>query len=317
MDNNVIGTKELLRKMKETWSPYQSGQLIRFKDRYVAMPMTLDMEMYRGQTKDYGHLKASIFRNNDAVRQCIDEAKLREFKGVAKSISIISDELTGQFDPVAIAQHYGMATDYLDITNSFAVALFFAICKFDEDCGGYRPLKTSEIKDNPYGVIYHTVSLVMSIYGDDYMPLGFSSLNRPSAQRGFMIRDKNGDFLDGIFAKWRFKHSRYLSDNVFRFFHSGNDIMPPDDSPTLIKLIEDIKASDTVYRPYYLDACREHKLDGTDEELISMLGDVSVTEQMPSWDLDMLAAIDMELRENNYLIRNNVPIYARLCYCGD
>lgn len=44
-----------------------------------------------------------------------------------------------QVDYVGLAQHYGLKTDVLDVTNSIEVAMFFAMCDYDSDTDSYKP----------------------------------------------------------------------------------------------------------------------------------------------------------------------------------
>lgn len=58
----------------------------------------------------------------------------------------------------ALAQHYGLATHLLDLTNDFRAALFFAACKYEASTDSYRPLTQSDIdesEDTKYGYIFH------------------------------------------------------------------------------------------------------------------------------------------------------------------
>src|SRR5438105_2948874 len=51
-------------------------------------------------------------------------------------------------DEVAVAQHYGLPTGYLDLTQSFEVATFFASCRYDTQTKQWEPVGEGE------GVIY-------------------------------------------------------------------------------------------------------------------------------------------------------------------
>lgn len=64
----------------------------------------------------------------------------------------------------ALAQHYGLETSWLDITNDFNVALFFATCYWDN--GEWKPLtkEQTEVDDNhKYGMIFHMPSNRMTM----------------------------------------------------------------------------------------------------------------------------------------------------------
>ncbi len=65
-----------------------------------------------------------------------------------------------------LAQHYGIETCWLDITNDFNVALFFACCYWDEKEKRWLPLtqKQTEVDENhKYGMIFHMPSYQMPL----------------------------------------------------------------------------------------------------------------------------------------------------------
>jgi hypothetical protein len=51
-------------------------------------------------------------------------------------------------DEVAVAQHYGLPTGYIDLTQSFEVASFFACCEYDRETQSWNPASEAE------GVVY-------------------------------------------------------------------------------------------------------------------------------------------------------------------
>ena len=65
-----------------------------------------------------------------------------------KGVSVLSEQL---------AQHYGLKTQWLDITNDFEVALFFACCKYNKNYNMWSPLTKSDFNRNEntqYGIIF-------------------------------------------------------------------------------------------------------------------------------------------------------------------
>ena len=54
-------------------------------------------------------------------------------------------------DKVALAQHYGIHTECLDMSESLEVSAFFACCQFDEKSGSYIPCTSGR------GILYHAV----------------------------------------------------------------------------------------------------------------------------------------------------------------
>lgn len=163
------------------------------------MPKIEEMGVYRGQYKDYRALRSGLYRDENPYRQAVSRAKIKEFGAYPYEVPGFS-RISQYGMPIdAIAQHYSLATDYLDVSGSFAVALFFATCRYDAKSQNYRPLNHKEIRENPYGVVYETT--YMEIPFDELEVIGFSPLNRPSCQQSLMVHDLNNGNLDHMFYK--------------------------------------------------------------------------------------------------------------------
>lgn len=55
------------------------GQVIRYGERYIPMPKMEDMCVYRGETYNRENIHSGVYRADDAIRECIREAKMNEF----------------------------------------------------------------------------------------------------------------------------------------------------------------------------------------------------------------------------------------------
>src|SRR5574344_1211332 len=139
----------------------------------------------------------------------------------------LSINLTG------MAQHYGLHTDYLDITNNFDVACFFATCKYEN--GKYHPIGNIQ----KAGVIYKINELFMttpyfkSDVEIDY--LGWQPLPRPEQQRASVLKvskDTNLDTVNGV-QKYYFKHSISQSKKIWKMFDEGKTLFPDDSAADL------------------------------------------------------------------------------------
>lgn len=302
----------LLRNQYRNSSTSWPGELLGFKDRIVAMPVIQGMSVFRGQIRDYGSLRSGLYRDRDPYKQAISLAKQKEFETCLSDVPAFSRMIAQGMPVSAVAQHYGLATEYLDVSGSFDVALFFATCTYDREKKRYRPLNHKEILDNPLGMIYNT--LCLAIPYDDLEIIGFSSLNRPSRQHSILIRDRNDNNLDRLFGKWRFEHSVRLSKEMYRLFKNGNALFPGNDSESLETLAVKIRNSMTVNRHLYLESCHKIGLTGTDEELISNAKDFEFTETDLKLSPQDIMRFDHDIERANFIRNSGMQFTERLCY---
>lgn len=140
----------------------------------------LDLRIFRGQNKPYPLIPS--FQRLDEVHRCIAYIKREEFKAFFKltpyfqilsKMSILGTYF--EFDLDAIAQHYGFATNYLDITTNEQVARFFAYTYYKNgkyypiaDFKGYKP------------TLYTTLSIIFYGNSKSLVPAGFQTTKSKS-----------------------------------------------------------------------------------------------------------------------------------------
>ncbi len=247
---------------------------------------------YRGENALFGSSKPAIHRKapgnpeDRIIYYFIAEMKIYEFQRLIGRFNVVKN---WSFDVLyrAIAQHYGIPTDWLDVTNDFEVALFFACCKFDTETNSYRPLKDADFKDETgtYGVLYKADSFLADlIYGSTegksgIMPIGFQPFMRCHRQYGYAyVMDEYEDLYDSkTFQVMKFKHSIGLSEKIYNDMDGGNKIFPREGLNSIQEEINQInKAStfskgafETAYRllnmdKYNIDIMRELRKKGID-----------------------------------------------------
>jgi hypothetical protein len=122
-------------------------------------------------------------------------------------------------DRIAVAQHYGIPTGYLDLTDDFDVAAFFATCR--ETDGQWEPLKDG------VGVIY---KVGRDDCGELLKPLGPQPLARPFEQKAWVIELPLFHAFDG----WRevsiilFQQSKAVGQHFLDRFGGGSKLFPAD-----------------------------------------------------------------------------------------
>lgn len=113
-----------------------------------------------GKTSGYSSLGRTLIKCGDNGEQdrylSLLEANIRIeiFAGFLSNFRQFREFPFGTPRPELIAQHYGLNTQYLDVTDDIKVAMFFACCKHIEN-NVYEPITEKHVEDmGEYGVIY-------------------------------------------------------------------------------------------------------------------------------------------------------------------
>lgn len=209
---------------------------------------------YRGQTQDYGNCLSGLDRIQDDHKLFAALCRSIYFKQALETHPVIMQmrdlvlDLDARTQPLpvcmnleGIAQHYGLATEYLDITNNFSVASFFATQRWDSKTKKFEPMRAT----NAPGVIYKMHPVFMMAVGSvcdemPYQPVGWQPFPRPEQQRANAIRLKPGEGLSqaGGAAKYYFQHSRNQSKRIHEEFEGGDKLMPADDLASFADSLE-------------------------------------------------------------------------------
>ena len=106
--------------------------------------------LFRGEIQNYHKsipslnrmLKDGMSNKEKELIRVIAHLRKRQFGRLIWKINVVpywEAEISDiNFD--ALAQHYGLATHLMDLTNDFKAALFFATCKYVPETDSYRPL---------------------------------------------------------------------------------------------------------------------------------------------------------------------------------
>lgn len=202
------------------------------------------MLQYRGQNEDFGVCNTTLDRCRSKEKQLLNICKTIAFEELLEIHPFVKYLHTlppiGEnylcLNLTGMAQHYGLHTNYLDITNNFDVACFFATCKFEK--GKWEPLGNT----NKPGVIYEINDTLMPPFFENENNkeifleyLGWQPLPRPEQQRASVLRvakDTNLDKVSGV-QKYYFKHSISQSKKIWKQFDEGKALFPDDSAADL------------------------------------------------------------------------------------
>lgn len=233
---------------------------------------------YRGENQEYPSSLPSLRRKTigmsayeEELTWIIAEMRIRQFWYFIWKFSIVPYWEANLCDVNyhALAQHYGLDTYLIDLTNDFKTALFFATCKYnyEEDC--YEPLTQEDVDgDFKYGIIYHTPNWTIDFNNmvsnfwymehmyDKQMPdlcsgdmdgyafqIGFQPFLRCHYQSGYIFPMRFSCSLqeDYRFERLRFRQSVALSERVFNMMDKGQKIFPREGITKARSIIQDIK----------------------------------------------------------------------------
>lgn len=214
-------------------------------------------ELYRGEICDYGVTSgySSLGRfirnqrcNNDEekyIQFFIGQMRIICFHGFLTLFRQYIEFPFGAPLGGIIAQHYGLDTQFLDVTDDVKVALFFACCK-NIGNNKYRPITESDLNDlGTQAVLY---------FGNDNFAkiIGYQPFCRCHKQRGYYIDTDiisqcwNQCMLSTIgYTKCFFDRTPKLSKRIFEEFDGGRTLFPEDGLSQFSNEIEQIRATNT------------------------------------------------------------------------
>lgn len=124
---------------------------------------------YRGENQIFPESLPSLHRKlkqysskkEKELYRLVADMRIAEFSCLLKKFSHVREWKNCDILYEALAQHYGLETGWLDITNDFNVALFFATCYWDRKLKKWQPLtkEQTEVDENHrYGMLFHMPS---------------------------------------------------------------------------------------------------------------------------------------------------------------
>jgi hypothetical protein len=229
--------------------------------------------LYRGQTQRHQPCVPGVFRGLSFVdhpqklsrleraRCFLARVRLEEF------LSALAEHPATEFAqqirlvtyPEAIAQHYEMLTDRIDLTQDPQIAAFFATNERALD-GRWRP------KTKGTGVIYRLdfpfFLRCLRARSADLEWIGRQALPRPGEQRAWTFRLALGRDLEAYpIDIFTFDHHRSAGERLNAKFDGGRTLFPTD---VLSEVAAKIRASTSIARQLVANVL---KLDGCDGEL--------------------------------------------------
>ncbi len=202
--------------------------------------------LYRGEYRDYGECIANIYRGDNAKDILLNKLKIKELECILRTYDRIKMDIEENVnvDFLAIAEHYELKTNLIDLTSDVGVAAFFATNRYNKDKEEY------EIVKDGIGVLKR--------YNDSFPLLnpnihaeGAQRFQRPIEQHAFGL-EANED-TDSQFVKLFFKQNEKLNTILANAFsvNGKNILFPKERIAEIAKEVRDSnKISEIAIRAY-------------------------------------------------------------------
>jgi len=203
--------------------------------------------LFRGQTKRYVPCLPTAVRGigieSRELREVSEPNQARLMVNLIKTswfVQLLQETAAAQWftkkriflDEAAVAQHYGLPTGYIDLTQSFEVASFFACCRYDPARKNWTAVADGE------GVVY-AVDWTALPPGGMIHPINLQAFPRPSEQWGWTCELRLGDDFDKLpfVMKLIFKQNLAASQRILAQFSEGSNLFPEDPLAELAQAI--------------------------------------------------------------------------------
>lgn len=195
---------------------------------------------YRGQTKMHSPCYPSLYRNLTEQEQFVERVKLCEFSLLLQkhpSAQLFEDGLFHKFhngevehhslqvDEEALAQHYGIKTEYFDVTVDKWVAAFFACCDYHSAGEGKHDYYVMH-SGNDTGVFYRYQATPQYEPDAAFRPIGMQPQSRPVLQAGYVLKMEPKQDFDTMATAIRFKFDPRCTGIIYWLFNQSGNIQP-------------------------------------------------------------------------------------------
>ncbi len=304
---------------------HNSFKLMELPDGTIgAFPRNLMFRFYRGENDDFDAKYPcipKIYRiNNEAEKDfkgnrklefiLIDRLKITEFELVARDFPqakyAIHDYCNVDFK--ALAQHYELNTDLLDMSSDIAVAAFFATHT-------YHPQNGYQIKQNGMGCL--RVYMYMPNYTDSEVDLktfrliGLQPFQRPGVQCAFALRmyqdEDFSDFSGKVLFRQHTKWNQKLREAFYK--HGRNILFPKEDINDAAELI---KNSNCVSKMAIYKFCKDNHFTVEYVEKLLFQHDIKISKKLVySLSRQQRKKMEKDFKGRPY---GNVKLFSRVAF---
>lgn len=209
---------------------------------HILMPLSpAQHSYYRGESSYHDDCRPSLYRKGmtdadifvERIKRCEMELMMQQYPITdlfANSIQAQAPDKTWIPLPFRIgydgmAQHYGIKTEFMDITLDPWTAAFFAATKYDDATDTYSVIEDTE--KYSYGAFYLRNEMPMPNPRQSRIDVvGMQPLSRPGRQSAYVFRMCQGENFNDMAQKDFFRHDASVNRIVFEHANRGNQLFP-------------------------------------------------------------------------------------------
>lgn len=189
-------------------------EMIDMGDYFAAFP-GFPFQLFRGENKLYNTCKASIFRSGDPDDVIVDELRIIEFKNILLTFPqvqyAIEDNMKVDF--LALAQHYELNTNLIDVTSEVEIAAYFATHRWINGIA-------TPVEDGIGCIrVFASPTLTIEIIDPRFHMIGLQCFKRPGIQAAYGFEMDSDEDLSNRGNTICFKQNSEASRLIHTNFH--------------------------------------------------------------------------------------------------
>lgn len=286
-----------------------------------AFPINMTFSFFRGENDDYD-LKypcvPGIYRirkpeeryvdgHRDAEYILIDNLKVTEFELILHQFPQVKYAAKDycDVDNRALAQHYELNTDLIDVTSDVAVAAFFATNVYDADKKDYR------IKEYGIGCIRTYVNIMTGKETELFRMIGLQPFQRPGQQCAFAVKMQKGENFSEFTGKVLFKQNAKWNQRLHEaFYPQGKNILFPVEE--ISDVADLVKNSDSISVMAVEKYCQDNHCKKEEIEAVLNKHNISIIDRLIySLPRQQRRKLERKYEGKPY---GDVKLYFRACY---
>lgn len=266
---------------------------------HIIMPLSpAQYSYYRGESEYHEECFPSLYRKDmteasifvERVKRCEMERMMMEYPITEFfANSIYAQDPSGEWHQLrfrigldGMAQHYGIKTEFMDLTLDPLTAAFFAATSYDPESDTYKAI--TDTTKHRYGAFY--------LYNDIPIPfrestridvVGMQPLLRPGRQSAYVFRMYPQENFNSLVHKTFFRHDAIINKEIVCRANKDDQLFPKELIGTRIR--KEIVNGDEFSPWAFNEAKRRYAQGKSDDELKTFLEDrqISLSNTNRAW----------------------------------